>query len=300
MCILVCVPLHAASGAPLLDNDEDWRLWSRCKNSNKELLASLSEDASAEELHKIAFDDAARHRMSKPVRAAEADLDELLCCPRFGVEQGVKQDGTKKVRAVDHFSWSRSNGQKKRRRRDVKSESINGHFTPDMAIKHDHLDDLLAAMRLQHDTTGQACTFAFARMMRHICMFVKVPELWKADVDAAFRRVPLRDSHKWAAAVAYMYHGEPWIAEHHAMPFGATASVLAWHKVGGLLALIAIVLLHLPVYRYVDDYFSADRCVNCPWHPCACVLLCFSGLVWYGVACAPLCVWLERCLGPTP
>jgi hypothetical protein len=167
--LLVCVPLHAASGAPLLDDTEEWRFWNRCKDSNKELLASLREDACAEELHQIALSDCAKHRMSKPVRAVEADLQELLCVPRFGVEQGVKQDGTKKVRAVDHFSWSQSSGQKKRRRRDVKSESINGHFTPEMTIKHDHLDDLLAAMRLQHDITGQACIFAFVRLTRRIC-----------------------------------------------------------------------------------------------------------------------------------
>ena len=165
------MPLHAASGAPLLDVDVDWRFWDRCKDSNRELLASLCEGACAEELHQIAFDDHSKHRMSTPFRAEEVDLGELLCCPRFGVEQGVKQDGTKKVRAVDHFSWSHSNGQKRRKRRDVKSESINGHFTPDMTIKHDHLDDLLAAMRLQHDTTGQACTFALWDVAP-LCLFV--------------------------------------------------------------------------------------------------------------------------------
>jgi hypothetical protein len=58
-----------------------------------------------------------------------------------------------------------------------------------------------------------------------------------------------------------MFRGEAWIAEHQAMPFGATASVLAWHRVGKLLTQLANRLLHLPVYRYVDDYFAADRCI---------------------------------------
>ena len=43
------------------------------------------------------------------------------------------------------------------------------------------------------------------------------------------------------------------------MPFGATASVVAWHRVGDLLLEIARRLLHLPAFRYVDDYFAAER-----------------------------------------
>ena len=183
----------------------------------------------------------------------------MLCCPRFAVAQGVKPDGTEKVRAVDHFSWSFSNGQKKRMRREVKSQSVNGHFTPDRAIKHDHLDDLLAAMKLLHETTGQVEAFAFAMFLCMRLAGLQVPRLWKADIDAAFRRVPLKESHKWAAAVAYMFKGEAWIALHEAMPFGATASVLAWDDVGDLLSVIATRLLHLPLFRYVDDYFAADR-----------------------------------------
>ena len=97
--------------------------------------------------------------------------------------------------------------------------------------------------------------------------------MWKADIDAAFRRVPLKESHRWAAAVAYMFQGEAWVALHNGMPFGATASVLAWDDVGDLLAMIATRLLHLPLFRYVDDYFAADRQVMV-WsvlRPCACL-----------------------------
>ena len=95
-------------------------------------------------------------------------------------------------------------------------------------------------------------------------------------LDAAFRRVPLKESHKWAAAVAYMFQGEAWVALHDGMPFGATASVLAWDDVGDLLAMIATRLLHLPLFRYVDDYFAADRQVRV-WsalRPCACMRVC--------------------------
>ena len=40
--------------------------------------------------------------------------------PRFGVAQGLKPDGTAKIRAVDHFSWSCAAGRKKRKRTEVK------------------------------------------------------------------------------------------------------------------------------------------------------------------------------------
>ena len=43
--------------------------------------------------------------MSKPVSLDMAPLDEVLLNPRFGVEQ-LKEDGSIKVRAIDHFSWS--------------------------------------------------------------------------------------------------------------------------------------------------------------------------------------------------
>jgi hypothetical protein len=123
----------------------------------------------------------------------------------------------------------------------MKADSINGHYTPTVNITHDHLDDLLAALRMHKQLVGSA------------------PWLWKADVDAAFRRIPIRESHKWAAGVAYLLEGEPWVAFHEGMPFGATGSVVAWHRIGALITSIARKLLHLPVFRYVDDWFAADR-----------------------------------------
>ena len=144
------------AGAPLIDEGAEWSL-GHCKASNEELFSQLRSDVNEEQLHQIACDDAAMHRMSFPVRAEPGITGKVLCCPRFGVEQGVRPDGTLKLRAVDHFSWSHANGLRKRKRRDVKWASINGHFTPGVELKHDHLDDLLAAMKLQYVSTGQAC-----------------------------------------------------------------------------------------------------------------------------------------------
>ena len=85
------------------------------------------------------------------------------------------------------------------------------------------------------------------------------PGLFKADVDAAFRRVPLAPEHYWAGAVAFVYNGDVLVSSHRACPFGATASVHSWERVGALLCTIARKLLRMAVYRYVDDFFAAEK-----------------------------------------
>ena len=89
--------------------------------------------------------------------------------------------------------------------------------------------------------------------------FMQAPGLMKADINAAFRRIPLREDHRWAAAVAWLCGDEAWVSTHIGMPFGSAASGLAWNKIGHLLLRIARVLLFIPIFRYVDDYFAADR-----------------------------------------
>ena len=43
------------------------------------------------------------------------------------------------------------------------------------------------------------------------------------------------------------------------MPFGATSSVYAWHRVGNLLAWLIMTQAKSPLGRYVDDFFGAAR-----------------------------------------
>lgn len=43
------------------------------------------------------------------------------------------------------------------------------------------------------------------------------------------------------------------------MPFGAVGSVHAWERVGALFLVALRKLLHIPLFRYVDDYFTFDR-----------------------------------------
>ena len=83
--------------------------------------------------------------------------------------------------------------------------------------------------------------------------------LWKADIDSAFRRVPIAEGHREFAAVVFLKDGTPFVSTHNALPFGSIASVHGWDRIGSLLRTLARKLLKLPVSRYVDDYFAADR-----------------------------------------
>ena len=138
---------------------------------------------------------------------------------------------------------------------------MNGLVDMPGKISHDHLDSLLELVREFKERCGQ------------------IPALWKADVNAAFRRIPLRPDHAWAAGMpvvlfqlavsfslcvavpsgsTYMHDGQAWCSFHAAMPFGATSSVWAWDRVGAFLAMLARTILFIPVLRYVDDYFSVE------------------------------------------
>ena len=73
--------------------------------------------------------------------------------------------------------------------------------------------------------------------------------LCQADIDSAFRRVPLLKEHRQYANVAFRYKGNVVTAEHWATPFGGVASVHHWEREGDLMKAIARRLLHLPVLR---------------------------------------------------
>ena len=59
--------------------------------------------------------------------------------------------------------------------------------------------------------------------------------------------------------VAYLLKGVPHIAFHDTMPFGASANVEAWYDIGELLQDLSRNIVRIPVSRYVDDYFAAER-----------------------------------------
>ena len=119
--------------------------------------------------------------MTQPIPVESRDLGQVLLHPRFGVEQ-EKPGGRVKVRAVDHFSWCTG--------RCGKVDSVNGHVAPCEKMTHDTLDSLAQVMSAFVELVGE------------------VPGLAKADIDAAFRRIPIRPDQRWACGVAFMIVGQ--------------------------------------------------------------------------------------------
>ena len=76
---------------------------------------------------------------------------------------------------------------------------------------------------------------ATTQYCRHACAVhtEQAPlSMFKADIDAAYRRIPLKPSQRHLAAVVFLLAGLPLIIFHQAMPFGAKASVHAWDRIG--------------------------------------------------------------------
>ena len=184
-----------------------------CDRANNRLLKRSTEDRHSVTLLEKTQGDATLGRMSWPYQPD--DLRGVVVNSRFGVEQGVTDKGTPKVRPVDDFSAS----------------GVNKCCEPTERLQHDGVDSLFQLTKLFREKVGV------------------VPSLFKADIDAASHRVPLDPAHRWAATIAFRVKGRWACAEHWAVPFGAIGSVFAWDRVGALLAHIGRKLLRLPLLR---------------------------------------------------
>ena len=210
-----------------------------CEESNLQLIKKLRNDPWEHELHRLALEDAELGRMTTPVPLSVEHVSEIKLHQRFGVEQGVKPNGEVKIRAVDNMSWGCApEGQRPQKR---PRQSVNGCSGIPERIEHHHVDHLEAAIKL------------FVQLMG--C----VPGLIKADVNAAFRRIPLLPAHRWAAAIAYKVGAVVMVSCHNACMFGASSSVYNWERLGELLTVIAIRWLGICAFRYVDDFFAPER-----------------------------------------
>ena len=165
-----------------------------CSSSNAELVKELREDSHAQALLASTQEDAALGRMSPLVSADETDMSKVLLNPRFSVMQ-EKDDGSSKVRAIDHLSWSplgseTRDAEHRPSKRARKEGSVNGHTVPAEKLSHDTLDMLAAAMCKSKELMG------------------KPPGLIKGDIDAAFRRIPVAAEHRWACGIAFLVDGK--------------------------------------------------------------------------------------------
>ena len=211
--------------------------------SNCFLASQVRVDEQVDELHKLVEKDAAQGWMTEPVPAEEVHPVDVRNVPGRGVAQ-LKADGSTKVRAVFDYSWCAPEPECKSKRlprKIAKERSINGCTWLPEKCSHDHLDILISYCR--------ALVLALGI----------VPMLFKADIASAFRRIPLMPAHRWAAGIMYKQGGRVMRSTHLSCPFGATASVFNWERVGRFLRKIARKMLHIAMFEYVDDYFAAER-----------------------------------------
>ena len=198
-----------------------------CKERNKKLVASLRKDPHADFLQQQTEEDVQAGRMVGPYPVETLDLDKVLLGRRFSREQGTKPDGSTKLRAVD----------------DETANGCNKSARPTAMPRADTVDKLLAVLVMFQTRFGIGTSCA----------------LWKADIDSAYRRVPVREADRWALWIAFLVGGTAMAAGHNAMPFGSIGSVHAWDRIGALLRHIGRIVLRIPLMRYVDDFFSVAR-----------------------------------------
>ena len=121
-----------------------------CASSNRKLLRELREGDHAQELLNVSLGDSELGRLSDLAFVEDFDTDNVLLHPRFAVAKG-KPDGSVKIRAVDHFSWSPHH---------EKEDSVNGYTFPAEKFKHETLDHLGATMALFVAIVQVLCSFS--------------------------------------------------------------------------------------------------------------------------------------------
>ena len=115
---------------------------------------------------------------------------------------GVKSNGELKLRAIDDFTRS----------------SVNAHTRAGEKLKCDTLDAYFLLLKELSQQTAEISI-----------------QMWKADVDSAYRRVPVQPSHYEFAGITFKFRGVPLFSLHRTLPFGAVASVHGWDRIGASL-----------------------------------------------------------------
>ena len=220
------MPTQGGENNKLKASIDTHQLKQQCRERNRKTIDSLKEDKHSSELLREIRAEVAEGRMTSPRDLAEEDLDSILLAKRFSVEQGVKEDGSVKIRAVDEETQS----------------GVNLCTDGGDKIKCDGLDALIRAIHQYSFYNG-----GFKKL-----------GLWKADIKSAYRRIPLQPKHRWMAWIILVTQGQAKIARHNSLMFGAVGSVLGWDRLGELLRVIALRALRIPSLRWVDDYFHVE------------------------------------------
>ena len=202
------------------------KLKANCKKANMETLKCLREDKHSHRLLEEIQIESDEGRMTSPRDVQVEDFENLLFAKRFSIEQGVKSDGSIKIRAIDDETLS----------------GVNSCTQGGDKIRCSGMDALIRAVHAYSYYDG-----GFKKL-----------GLWKADIKSAYRRVPIRPDHRWLSWVALVVDGQTKVSRHNSCMFGAVGSVLAWDRIGEMIRVIAMKLLRIPSFRWVDDYFCAE------------------------------------------
>ena len=84
--------------------------------------------------------------------------------------------------------------------------------------------------------------------------------LWKGDHASAYRQVPILEAHQRLAVVVFCHPetGHHVFFVHHALPFGAVASVVGYNRISRAIAFLARKMFALPVVSYFDDFIGVE------------------------------------------
>ena len=143
--------------------------------------------------------------MTEPRPLALEDLVDASLSPRFGVEQGSPS-----CRVIWWCLHS--------------CVRVALRLQPDGSCKIRPIDDMSASMINAATCAAEKCSCdtldVFFASMRRLEQLVKGPkQLWKADIDAAFRRIPIQPNHRQYAQVVLQvgdvvytsaYHHDVW------------------------------------------------------------------------------------------
>ena len=215
---------------PLVEETRESLLW-QAGWRNDEILSRVAASF-VSDVEVAAELDAKSQSEVESGKASEVPLAEVVkrcvVTPRFPVDEGWRwkdDNWVRRVRCIDDFTAS----------------FINAATAPGESIHHDTLDVLVA---LLHSAGGSRKPVRFR----------------KDDFVSAYKTLPLRlDDLELAVTVWRDASGSLRTLQLHCCPFGAVASVHAWHRLGAAVQCILANLFLVVYARYVDDLFSLDE-----------------------------------------
>ena len=104
-----CETTEQAPTREMLEQELE-RLQDNLGKQNWQTLNELKPDKFGDALLQEIVEEARLGRVEEPKEVNEINLHQTLITKRFGIEQGMRKDGTTKIRAIDDASASGLNG----------------------------------------------------------------------------------------------------------------------------------------------------------------------------------------------